>query len=66
MLIARAKSFSRAKVKALLCFKAKLRDVIEGVKRYQLRKEAAPYKTIFRAKKDIGTEGAYFRHVNTE
>jgi hypothetical protein len=48
-------------VKSLLDFKAKGRDVIEGVEGYHLREEAAPVKTLFRAEKnDIGAENAYF------
>jgi putative transposase len=55
------------KVKSQLGFKAKGRDVIEGVGRYQLREEAATYMTLFRAEKDdIDPENAYFWDVNTE
>ena len=61
-----SKSFIE-KVKSLLGFKAKGRDVIEGVEGYHLREEAAPYMALFRAEKDdIGPENAYFWDVNTE
>jgi putative transposase len=40
------------KVKSKLGFKAKGRDITEGVGRYQLREEATPYNTLFRAEKD--------------
>ncbi len=53
-------------MKSLLGFKAKGRDVIEGGKGYNLRKEAAPYMAHFRAERaDIGPENAYFGDVNT-
>ena len=43
------------------------RDVIEGVGGYQLREEAAPCMTLFRAEKDdIDPENANFWDVNTE
>jgi hypothetical protein len=55
------------KVKSLLGFKAKGRDVIEGIEMCHLREEAAPRMTLFRAEKDdIVTENAYFGDVNTE
>ncbi len=55
------------KVKSLLGFKAKGRDVIKGGEGYNLREEAAPYMDHFRAEKDdIGPENAYFGDVNTE
>jgi putative transposase len=55
------------KVKSQLGLKAKGRYVIKGVETYQLREEAAPYMTLFRAEKDdIGSENAYFWDVNTE
>ena len=54
-------------MKPLLGFKAKGRGVIEGVKRYQLREEAAPYMPFLRREKDdIGVENAYFWDVNIE
>jgi REP element-mobilizing transposase RayT len=61
-----SKSFIE-KVKSLLGFKAKGRDVIEDGEGYNLREEAAPYMAHFRAEKDdIGPENAYFWDVNTE
>lgn len=49
------------KVKSQLGFKAKGRDVIEGVEGYQIREEAAPYVTHFRGEKDdINAENTYF------
>jgi putative transposase len=55
------------KVKSLLGFKAKGRDVIAGGEGYYLREEAAPYRTLFRAEKDdIGPDNAYFWDVNAE
>jgi len=55
------------KLKSLLGFKAKGRDVIEDRGGYHLREEAAPYMALFSAEKDdIGPENAYFRNVNTE
>ena len=52
MLLARANSFSRGRVKSLPGFKAKGRDVIEDRERYQFREETDPYKTLFRVEKD--------------
>lgn len=61
-----SKSFIE-KVKSLLGFKAKGRDVIEGGEGYNLREEAAPYTVHFRAEKaDIGPENTYFWDINTE
>lgn len=61
-----SKSFIE-KVKSLLGFKAKGRDVIEGGEGYNLREEAAPYTAHFRAEKaDIGPENTYFWDINTE
>ena len=54
-------------VKSVLGFKAKGRDVIEGVGRYQLREEAAPYVILFRTEKDdIDSENGFFWDVITE
>jgi REP element-mobilizing transposase RayT len=54
-------------VKTQLGFKVKGRDVIEGGEGYHLREETAPYKAIFRGKKeDIGPENTYFWDINTE
>ena len=61
-----SKSFIE-KVKSLLGFKAKGRDVIEGGEGYNLREEAAPYRALFRIEKeDIGPQNAYFWDTNTE
>ena len=55
------------KVKALLGFRAKGREVIEGGEGYQVREESAPYNALFGAKKgDIGPENAYFWNINIE
>ena len=55
------------KVKELLGFKAKGRDVMKGDEGYHLREEATPYTALFRAEKDdIGPENIYFWDVNTE
>ena len=54
-------------VKALLGFRAKGREVIEGVKGYHLRDEAVPYEALFRAEKDdIGPENTFFWNINVE
>jgi hypothetical protein len=61
-----SKSFVE-KMKALLRFKAKGRDVMEHREGYHLREEAAPYKTLFRAEKDdIGPKNTYFWDIITE
>ena len=54
-------------VKALLGFRAKGRDVVEGSQGYQLREAAADYKPIFEDEnKDIGLENAYLWNLNAE
>jgi REP-associated tyrosine transposase len=61
-----SKSFVE-KVKSLLGFKAKGRNVLEGDERYQLREEAAPYIPIFEAEKDnISTENTHVWGINPE
>ena len=48
------------RVKALLGFRAKGREVIEGGEGYQVREEAAIYGALFGAEKeDIGPENTY-------
>jgi len=48
------------KVKSLLIFKARGRDVIGGVEGYHLREAGASCKALFEAEKDdIGPENAY-------
>ena len=55
------------RVKAMLGFRAKGRDVIEGGEGYYLREEAAPYRAHFRGEKDdIGSENTYFWETNHE
>jgi hypothetical protein len=55
------------KMKALLGFRAKGRDVIGGNEGYQLREGFAPYKVLFGAgNDDIGLENTYFWGVNDE
>ena len=54
-------------VKTLLGFRAKGSDVIELSEGYQLRKDAAHYKTLFEVENDdIGLENTYFRDVKAE
>jgi putative transposase len=61
-----SKSFI-VKVKSLLGFKAKGRDVIEGGEGYHLREEATPYIALFRAEKDdIGPQNIYLWDINNE
>ena len=55
------------KVKSMLGFKARGRDVVKGDDGYHLREGAAPYIALFEAEKDdIGPENAYFWDENTE
>ena len=52
-------------VKAVLGFKAKGRNVIEGGEGYQLREGGVRYKALFNAEKDdIGLENTFFWDVN--
>lgn len=53
------------KVKALLGFRAKGREVIEAGEGYQVRESPASYNALFgAAKEDIGHENTYFWNVN--
>jgi len=53
------------KVKALLGFRAKGRQVIEAGQAYQVRERPGSYSALFGAKKeDIGPENTYFWNVN--
>ncbi len=55
------------KVKALLGFRAKGRDIIEGNEGYQVREGSAPYSALFGAERgDIGPKNTYFWDINTE
>lgn len=55
------------KLKALLGYRAKGRNVIEGFEGYQLREASAPYNALFGAKTgDIGRQNTYSWNVNTE
>jgi hypothetical protein len=55
------------KVKELLGFRAKGRNLIEGAEGYQVREGAGPYKALFGAEKDdIGPENTYFWNANPE
>jgi len=55
------------KVKSLLGFKAKGRDIVKGDEGYHLREEAAPYMALFEAEKgDIAPENTYSWNINTE
>jgi len=53
------------KVKALLGFRAKGRDVVQGDEGYELREGAGSYKAVFEGKKDdIGPANTYFWDTN--
>ena len=55
------------KVKSLLGFRAKGRDVIEGGEGYQVREGPTPYNALFGSEKgDIGPKNAYSWDVNAE
>ena len=55
------------KVKSVLGFKAKGRDIIKGDEGYHLREEAAYYMVLFEAEKgDIGPENTYLWDKHTE
>jgi putative transposase len=55
------------KVKALLGFRARGRDVIEDTEKYQVREGSVPYNALFGAEKgDIGPKNTYFWGINTE
>jgi hypothetical protein len=55
------------KVKALLDFRAKGREIIEGSEGCQGRERAAGYNALFGAEKeDIGRQNAYFWDTNAE
>ena len=54
------------KVKSLLGFKAKGRDVMKCGEAYHLREEAAPYVALSSAEKDdIGGENTCWRDINS-
>ena len=54
-------------VKALLGFRAKGRDIVEGSEGCQVREGPGPYNALFGAEKDdIGPENTYSWKVNTE
>ena len=55
------------KVKALLGYRAKGRDIIEGTEGYQVREGPAAYNDLFGAgKMDIGPQNAYFWDIKAE
>lgn len=55
------------KVKALPGFRAKGREVIEGVEGYQVREGSAAYNALLGDKKgDIGLKNTYLWDINTE
>jgi len=55
------------KVRTLLGFRAKGRDILEGDEGYQLREGAASYKGLFGVEKDdIGPENTYIWDVKVE
>jgi hypothetical protein len=54
------------RVKDILGFRGRGREVKEGAERYQVREERALYNDLFRAEKEnIGHENAYFWDKNT-
>ena len=54
-------------MKALLGFRAKGRDVIEGGEGYQLREGPAHYEALFEAENDdIGSENTYLWDIKGE
>jgi putative transposase len=54
-------------VKALLGFRAKGRDIVEGGEGYQVREGSATYHTLFGAeKRHMGTQNAYLWNTNRE
>jgi putative transposase len=55
------------KVKTLLRFRAKGREIIEGGEGFQLREEAADYKALSEPEKhDIDPKNTFFWHLNAE
>ncbi len=55
------------RVKALLGFRAKGRDIVEGGEGYQVREGQATYKALFGAEKeDVGHQNAYFWNITSE
>jgi hypothetical protein len=55
------------KVRTLLGFRAKGRDILAGDEGYQLREGAASYKGLFEVEKDdIGPENTYLWDVKVE
>jgi putative transposase len=55
------------KVKSLLGFWAKGREVIEGGEGHQVREEPAAYNPLFEAEnEDIGPKNTYFWDINTK
>ncbi|MBN1105700.1 MAG: hypothetical protein JXL84_19990 [Deltaproteobacteria bacterium] len=62
----RSRSFVE-KVKEILGFRARGREVIEGVGGYQVKEEPGTYNAFLGAEKgDIGAQNAYFWDVTTE
>ena len=65
--IAVGSRFFVEKVKALLGFRAKGRDVMEGPEGHQAREGSPPYNALFGAEKDdIGPKNTYFWDINAE
>ena len=55
------------KVKALLGFRGKGRDITESTEGYEVGEGGAAYNTLFGAeKRDIGPQNAYFWDINAE
>jgi hypothetical protein len=55
------------KVKALLGYRGKGRDIIEGTEGYQVREGPVTYNALFGAEKRyIGAQNAYFWDINVD
>jgi hypothetical protein len=55
------------KVKALLGFRARGREIIEGDEGYQVREGSVAYNAPFKAEKEhIGPQNGYFWNVTSE
>jgi hypothetical protein len=55
------------KVKVLLGYRGKGRDIVEGTEGYQVREGPVTYNALFGAeKRDIGPQNAYFWDINAE
>jgi hypothetical protein len=67
MLIAVGSRAFVEKVKVLLGYRVKGRDIIKGAEGYQIRDGPVTYNALFGAeKRDIGPPSAYFWDINAE